>query len=83
VQTAKGRVAALEILVGTPGIRNLIRENKIQQMISAMQTGQNSGMQTLEKDLANLVKSGVITLDAAMAKAANPAEVKRVIGVGN
>jgi twitching motility protein PilT len=78
-----GRVAALEILIGTPGIRNLIRENKIQQMISAMQTGQNSGMQTLEKDLANLVKSGVITLEAAMAKAANPAEVKRVIGVGN
>ena len=75
-----GRVAALEILIGTPGIRNLIRENKIPQMISAMQTGQNLGMQTLEKDLANLVKNGVITLDAAMAKASHPDEVKRAVG---
>jgi twitching motility protein PilT len=77
-----GRIAALEILIGTPGIRNLIRENKIPQMISAMQTGQNLGMQTLEKDLANLVKNGLVTLEAAMAKASHPDEVKRVVTAG-
>jgi twitching motility protein PilT len=74
-----GRVAALEILLGTTGVRNLIRENKIQQMMSAMQTGQNLGMQTMEKDLANLVKNGLVTLEAAMAKASHPEEVKRSV----
>jgi twitching motility protein PilT len=69
-------------LIGTPGIRNLIRENKIAQMISALQTGQNLGMQTMEKDLANLVKNGLVTLEAAMAKASHPDEVKRVITAG-
>jgi twitching motility protein PilT len=77
-----GRIAALEILIGTPGVRNLIRENKIPQMMSAMQTGQNQGMQTMEKDLSNLVKNGLITLEAAMSKASHPDEVKRVISSG-
>jgi twitching motility protein PilT len=77
-----GRIAALEILIGTPGVRNLIRENKIPQMMSAMQTGQNIGMQTMEKDLANLVKNGLVTLEAAMSKASHPDEVKRAVTAG-
>ncbi len=66
-----GRVAAHEILVGTPAIRNLIRENKIAQMYSAIQTGQKFGMQTLDQKLQELVASKVITRDMAREKAAN------------
>ena len=66
-----GRVAAHEIMVGTPAIRNLIRENKIAQMYSAIQTGQQFGMKTLDQDLRNLVDKGVVTLQDAMGKAAN------------
>jgi twitching motility protein PilT len=57
-----GRVAAHEILVGTPAIRNLIRENKIAQMYSSIQTGQALGMQTMDQCLLNLVKSGKISM---------------------
>lgn len=67
----KGRVAAHEILVSTPAVRNLIRENKIAQMTSTIQTGQNFGMQTLDQCLQGLVRSGVISQEAARAKAAN------------
>src|SRR5690606_28102362 len=56
-----GRVAAHEIMIGTPAIRNLIRENKIAQMYSAIQTGQQYGMQTLDQCLQDLVKKGLIT----------------------
>ncbi len=66
-----GRVAAHEIMVGTPAIRNLIRENKIPQMYSAIQTGQAMGMQTLDQCLADLLAKGLITKQDAMAKAAN------------
>jgi twitching motility protein PilT len=67
----KGRVAAHEIMIGTPAIRNLIRENKIAQMYSAIQTGQNVGMQTLDQNLKELVQRNVISLAEARAKAAN------------
>ncbi|HRH81088.1 MAG TPA: type IV pilus twitching motility protein PilT [Thiobacillaceae bacterium] len=66
-----GRVAAHEIMVGTPAIRNLIRENKIAQMYSAIQTGQNLGMQTLDQALMNLVRRNAIDLTEARAVAAN------------
>jgi len=66
-----GRVAAHEIMVGTPAIRNLIRENKIAQMYSAIQTGQNFGMQTLDQNLTELVKRSVISSAEARSKAAN------------
>jgi twitching motility protein PilT len=66
-----GRVAAHEIMVGTPAIRNLIRENKIAQMYSAIQTGQQYGMQTLDQNLQELVKKGVVTRQIAQTKAAN------------
>jgi twitching motility protein PilT len=66
-----GRVAAHEIMIGTPAIRNLIRENKVAQMYSAIQTGQGFGMQTLDQNLTDLVRRNVITVDEARGKAAN------------
>ncbi len=66
-----GRVAAHEIMLGTPAIRNLIRENKIAQMYSAIQTGQSIGMQTLDQNLQELLNKGLISKDEAMKKAAN------------
>ena len=66
-----GRVAAHEIMIGTPAIRNLIRENKIPQMYSAIQTGQQLGMQTLDQNLAELVKKGIVSKQEARTKAAN------------
>ncbi len=67
-----GRVAAHEIMIGTPAIRNLIREDKVAQMYSAIQTGASLGMQTLDQCLAGLLKQGLITRDAAKEKAKNP-----------
>ena len=67
----KGRVAAHEIMVGTPAIRNLIREAKVAQMYSAIQTGQQFGMQTLDQNLQDLVKKKIISPGEARAKAAN------------
>ncbi|MFK8018035.1 MAG: type IV pilus twitching motility protein PilT, partial [Gammaproteobacteria bacterium] len=64
-----GRVAAHEIMIGTPAIRNLIREGKIAQMYSAIQTGQSSGMQTLDQCLQDLMKKGVISREEARYKA--------------
>ena len=66
-----GRTAAWEIMIGTPAIRNLIREDKVAQMYSAIQTGQAHGMQTLDQHLIELVKKGIITRTDARAKAQN------------
>ncbi|QMT39955.1 type IV pilus twitching motility protein PilT [Neisseria shayeganii] len=68
----KGRVAAHEILISTPAVRNLIRENKIAQIGSTLQTGQSHGMQTLDQALQSLVKRGTISLETARSKAQNP-----------
>jgi twitching motility protein PilT len=67
-----GRVAAHEIMIGTPAIRNLIREDKVAQMYSAIQTGGSLGMQTLDSCLKNLVAKGVVSRDAAREKAKTP-----------
>jgi twitching motility protein PilT len=66
-----GRVAAHEIMIGTPAIRNLIRENKVAQMYSAIQTGQNHGMQTLDQCLIDLVRRNVISAPEARLRAQN------------
>ena len=66
-----GRVAAHEIMIGTPAIRNLIRENKIAQMYSAIQTGQNVGMQTLDQCLLELVRRNIVSSAEARVRAAN------------
>ncbi|WP_263261355.1 type IV pilus twitching motility protein PilT [Pseudomonas sp. RIT-PI-S] len=67
-----GRVAAHEIMIGTPAIRNLIREDKVAQMYSAIQTGGALGMQTLDACLKDLLGKGLIAKDAAREKAKNP-----------
>ncbi len=64
-----GRVAAHEIMIGTPAIRNLIREDKVAQMYSAIQTGLNVGMQTLDQCLKDLLNKGLITRKDAREKA--------------
>jgi len=67
-----GRVAAHEIMIGTPAIRNLIREDKVAQMYSAIQTGSQYGMKTLDQCLKELVQKGTITREAARGKAKMP-----------
>ena len=67
-----GRVAAHEIMIGTPAIRNLIREEKVAQMYSAIQTGGSLGMQTLDSCLKTLVTKGIVSREAAREKAKTP-----------
>jgi len=67
----QGRVAAHEIMIGTPAIRNLIRENKIAQMYSAIQTGQNIGMQTLDQCLVEMVRRNQVNVAEARMRAVN------------
>ena len=67
-----GRVAAHEIMVGTPAIRNLIREDKVAQMYSSIQTGAAFGMKTLDQSLTELVQKGLISRETAREKAKNP-----------
>ncbi|SDW92934.1 type IV pilus twitching motility protein PilT [Marinobacter mobilis] len=67
-----GRIAAHEIMIGTPAIRNLIREDKVAQMYSAIQTGGSLGMQTLDQCLERLLQKGLINREAARAKAKMP-----------
>ncbi len=67
-----GRVAAHEIMLGTPAIRNLIREGKVAQMYSTIQTGQSLGMQTLDQCLADLVRRGLVTPAEARSRARSP-----------
>ena len=68
----QGRVAALEIMLGTPAIRHLIRENKVAQMVSMMQSGLSQGMQTLDQDLSRLWRSGLISAEEARRHARYP-----------
>ncbi|MBK1618246.1 type IV pilus twitching motility protein PilT [Lamprobacter modestohalophilus] len=70
-KTGGGRIAAHEIMIGTPAIRNLIREDKIAQMYSSIQTGQAHGMQTLDQNLTELLKRGLISKSDARSKAQN------------
>ena len=67
-----GRVAAYEIMINTPAIGNMIREGKIYQIPTSIQTGRREGMQLLEQHLAQLAEEGVITSESAMAASSNP-----------
>ncbi len=71
-KTGGGRVAAHEIMIGTPAIRNLIREDKVAQMYSSIQTGGSLGMQTLDMCLKGLLAKGLISRDSAREKAKQP-----------
>jgi twitching motility protein PilT len=78
-----GRVVSLEIMIPTPAIRNLIREDKIHQIYSAMQTGQEKfGMQTANQSLVTLYQQKKITLDTAMEKSSNRDELQEMINRG-
>jgi twitching motility protein PilT len=68
----KGRVAALEVLVGVPALRNLIREDKTVQIQSVIQTGTQHGMQSLDQSLRELVMQGKLSREEAMKKSSNP-----------
>ena len=72
LRDGSGRVAAHEIMLGTPAIRNLIREGKVAQMYSSIQTGQAVGMQTLDQCLTDLVRRGIIAPSEARARARSP-----------
>ena len=76
----EGRVVAVEILVPTAGVRNLIREGKVHQLYSAIQTGSKFGMQTMDGALVELVRQGAISFQEAAKHSSNPDELKRLIG---
>jgi twitching motility protein PilT len=75
-----GRCVAVEILIPTPGVRNLIREAKAHQIPSAIQTGASVGMQSMDSSLATLVRSGQITNELASSRSSTPDELKRLLG---
>ena len=76
----QGRTVACEVLVPTPAVRNLIREGKTHQIYSALQTGAQHGMQTMDSALAQLVREGKITRELAEARSATPEELRRLMG---
>jgi twitching motility protein PilT len=76
--SGKGRVLSTEIMIGTPGIRNLIREQEIEQIPTLIQTGSQYGMKTMDKCLKELIQRGLITLDVAMSKVKNTEEFKQL-----
>jgi twitching motility protein PilT len=76
----RGRVVACEVLIPTPAIRNLIREGKTHQIYAAVQTSGAVGMQTMDADLARLVRSGAIKRSLAEERASVPEELKRLLG---
>ena len=82
--TADGasRVAACEVMIPTPAVRNLIREGKTHQILSSMQTGSASGMQTMDAALAALVRQGKITAKLAEQRSSHPEELRRLMGSG-
>lgn len=77
-----GRVAATEVLMATPAVRNLIREGKTHQIYSMLQTGSQHGMQSMDACLAHLVRQGLITKHLAMERAGSPPELRRLLEGG-
>ncbi|MGE5279445.1 MAG: type IV pilus twitching motility protein PilT [Deltaproteobacteria bacterium] len=73
-----GRVVCTEIMIGTPAIRNLVREQEIEQIPTLIQTGQQYGMRTMDKSLKELYKAGVITYETALSKAKHVEEFKNL-----
>src|SRR5215213_7194229 len=84
VPTADGtrRCVASEVLMPTPGVRNLIREHKTHQIYSLIKTGGAHGMQTMDTSLANLVSSGTITMATAESRSSNPEELRKLVQSG-
>ena len=78
----QGRCVAAEVLIPTPGVRNLIREHKTHQIYSLIQTGATHGMQTMDMSLASLVRQQAISLATAEARSSNPTELRRLMQMG-
>jgi twitching motility protein PilT len=77
----RGRCLAAELMIPNPAIRNLIREEKVRQIYSQMQVGQNKfGMQTMSQALVALVQQNLITPDVAIGRATEPEEVRQMLG---
>lgn len=74
-----GRIPAMEVMIATPAIRNMIREQKVHQIYTAMQSGYNVGMQTMDQALANLVKANIVSYQEAFSRAINPEEFNRIV----
>jgi twitching motility protein PilT len=74
-----GRAVACEILVATPAVRNLIREGKTHQIYSAMQAGAKFGMHSMDQMLAEMVKHGVVDINVATERCANPEDLRRLV----
>lgn len=80
----KGRVAALEVMIPNPGIRNLVREDKLHQVYSQMQIGQEtSGMITMNQSLKRFVETGILSQDVALAHSTVPEELANMLGKAN
>jgi twitching motility protein PilT len=77
-----GRIMALEIMVPTPGIRSLIREEKLQQIYSAISTGGQLGMQTMNQSLHKLYQNGHISQEQALENSMNQEDLLRIMGKG-
>lgn len=77
-----GRVAAFEIMLATPAIRNLIRERKTHQVYGVIQTGAELGMQTLDNHLLQLYREGVVSFEMALSRSSNPSEFSARAGAG-
>ena len=75
-----GRALAMEILIATPAIRNLIREHSVEQMANVIQTGADRGMQSLDSALRHLVQEGIVTFEDALKEARNPDEFRNMLG---
>jgi len=76
----KGRVVAVEVMMATPAIRNLIREGKTHQLYSALQAGARHGMQTMDQSLAGLVQRGHVTYELALERCHHDADFNRLCG---
>ncbi len=75
-------MAACEVLISTPAVRNLIREGKTHQLYTVMQTGAQQGMQTMNSSLADLVRRGQITRELAMRRSSGPEDLERLLLTG-
>jgi twitching motility protein PilT len=81
-QDGDGRVAAFEVMLGTDAVRSLIREGKIDQIPTFLQTGKQYGMQTMEQSLQDMVSSGVVALEDALKRSARPDDLQERVPLG-
>jgi twitching motility protein PilT len=81
-QNGQGRVPAVEVMLANNAVRNLVREGKTHQLKNVMQTGSEQGMQTMERALENLFRSGLISREAALANARDPDTLRSALGAG-